>query len=336
MSRPGAARPEWVEWLGDDAAWDRVVESSATPTLQQTTAWAAHRADAGWSALRLATADGAAHAQVLLRRGPAASAVAWVPGGPIGPLAGAHAGLARAVRDAAGARLAYVRINALREARDDDAAALAAGGWARVVRPLTSGTTMWLDLRAGLDALRDGLSTNWAHNLRRGEARNAGAGPWTDATAPQIADLHREVAVTKGIALGAQVPDGATIASLLSRLGSRVVVHHCVDAQGATLAMRAAALVGDVAVDLLAATSAAGRKTYAAYAACWSLVAECVRRGATRYDLAGVDAVRNKGVYDFKRGTGAREVHSLGEWDAARPSVLRTPARRMIRRQRPS
>jgi lipid II:glycine glycyltransferase (peptidoglycan interpeptide bridge formation enzyme) len=115
-----------------------------------------------------------------------------------------------------------------------------------------------------------------------------------------------------------------------------VVVHRCVGADGTTLAMRAAALVGDVAVDLLAATSVAGRTSYAAYATCWSLVEDCARRGAARYDLAGVDKVRNKGVYDFKRGTGAREVRYLGEWDAASPAPLRVLARRMIQRQRPS
>ncbi|MEY2740612.1 MAG: hypothetical protein RL283_714 [Actinomycetota bacterium] len=330
----------WAPWRGDDAAWDRIVETSDAPSLQQTGGWAAHRADAGWETVRLATRDGAAHAQALVRRGPAGSVVAWVPGGPVGALpavrADGDAGLVSAVREATGARLAYVRINALREARPEDGATLAAGGWAHLAHGLSSGTTMWLDLRLGAAALREGLSTNWAHNLRRGEARNAGAGPWDGVTAGEIAALHREVATTKGIALGADVPDEATIASLLARLGGRVVVHRCVAADGTTLAMRAAAIVGGLAVDLLAATSAAGRKTYAAYAACWSLVEECARRGATRYDLAGVDAVHNKGVYDFKRGTGAREVRYLGEWDAARPAPVRAVARRMIRRQRPS
>lgn len=326
----------WIPWRGDDAAWDRIVEASATPALQQTSAWAAHRADAGWESARFATRDGAAHAQALLRRGPAGTAVAWVPGGPVGDVAGADAGLAAAVRSAIGARAAYVRVNALREARAEDEAALSAGGWARLARGLTSGTTMWLDLGVGAASLRAGLSTNWSHNLRRGEARNAGAGPWHDAGAAEIAALHREVAAAKGIAVGVDVPDEATIASLLARLGPRVVVHRCVGADGATLAMRAAALVGDVAVDLLAATSVAGRSSYAAYAACWSLVEECARRGARRYDLAGIDAVRNKGVYDFKRGTGAREVRYLGEWDAASPAPLRALARRMIERQRPS
>ena len=326
----------WTPWRGDDATWDAIVEASPTPALQQTSAWAAHRADAGWESLRFATRDGASHAQVLLRRGPGRTVVAWVPGGPLGAVAGAGADLAAAVRAAVGAGAAYVRVNALREARAEDEAAMTAGGWTRLARGLSSGTTMWLDLGVGAEALRAGLSTNWSHNLRRGEARNAGAGPWHDAPAAEIAALHREVAATKGITVGADVPDEATIASLLSRLGSRVVVHRCVGADGTTLAMRAAALVGDVAVDLLAATSVAGRTSYAAYATCWSLVEDCARRGVARYDLAGVDKVRNKGVYDFKRGTGAREVRYLGEWDAASPAPLRVLARRMIQRQRPS
>jgi hypothetical protein len=66
--------------------------------------------------------------------------------------------------------------------------------------------------------------------------------------------------------------------------------------------------------------------------------AAALRACAARYFRrdVGVDAVHNKGVYDFKRGTGAREVRYLGEWDAARPAPVRAVARRMIRRQRPS
>ena len=90
----------------------------------------------------------------------------------------------------------------------------------------------------------------------------------------------------------------------------------------------------DTAWDLLAAAGAQARKVYASHATLWALLEECNRKGLSWCDLSGVDPVHNKGVYDFKQGTGADPVEYLGEWEWACPRLCRLPANWLIGRRR--
>jgi lipid II:glycine glycyltransferase (peptidoglycan interpeptide bridge formation enzyme) len=40
-------------------------------------------------------------------------------------------------------------------------------------------------------------------------------------------------------------------------------------------------------------------------------------------ELGGIDPENNKGVFDFKNGTGAQITTYLGEWDQSSPNGLR-------------
>jgi lipid II:glycine glycyltransferase (peptidoglycan interpeptide bridge formation enzyme) len=57
------------------------------------------------------------------------------------------------------------------------------------------------------------------------------------------------------------------------------------------------------------------------------------QNGATTYDLGGIDPIKNKGVYNFKRGTNAADVEYLGEWDLCKPALLRTTINLLIARK---
>ena len=76
-------------------------------------------------------------------------------------------------------------------------------------------------------------------------------------------------------------------------------------------------IVGSTAMDLLAVAGGEARKVYASHATLWALLDHCSRLGLRDYDLSGVDPVGNKGVFDFKHGTGASLVECLGEWEWA-------------------
>ena len=121
--------------------------------------------------------------------------------------------------------------------------------------------------------------------------------------------------------------------ALFSHVGNHVVVYRCSDADGKLLAFRACAFVGDKAWDLLAATAVAGRKSYASYAAFWALMQDCHHRGVKHYDLSGIDPAGNRGVYDFKQGTGATPVEYTGEWEWAYPGCIALPANWLIGRR---
>jgi len=76
-------------------------------------------------------------------------------------------------------------------------------------------------------------------------------------------------------------------------------------------------VLGKRAWAVLWAASESGRKLRASHAIFWALVQHCLKLNVEFCDLAGIDAVRNHGVYRFKRDTGAVPLEYLGEWDWA-------------------
>ena len=51
------------------------------------------------------------------------------------------------------------------------------------------------------------------------------------------------------------------------------------------------------------------------------------------FDLGGIDPINNRGVYDFKKGTGATQIDYEGEWDTAKPLWFRRIASMLIARR---
>ena len=88
------------------------------------------------------------------------------------------------------------------------------------------------------------------------------------------------------------------------------------------------------AFDLLAAANPSARKVYASHELLWQLFNDCFEKGILRYDLGGVDPQQNKGVFDFKKGTGAELFTYLGEWEAASPKWVKSIANCMLHLKR--
>ena len=88
------------------------------------------------------------------------------------------------------------------------------------------------------------------------------------------------------------------------------------------IALRGCGILGEKAWDLFAAAAPPARKVYASHALLWALTSECRERGVSRYDLSGIDPSSNKGVYDFKKGTGAYPLKYAGEWEWSNRPLL--------------
>jgi lipid II:glycine glycyltransferase (peptidoglycan interpeptide bridge formation enzyme) len=141
--------------------------------------------------------------------------------------------------------------------------------------------------------------------------------------------LDAYVAMQSYKQLGEQI-SRAELTSLLEVFDEDCIVVRCDNAGGRLIALRGALLFGNRAWDFFAAATPEGRKVYASHAAFWELMRQCANRGVCWYDMSGIDPINNKGVYDFKKGTGAREVAYLGEWDRATSRMLRTAANFLI------
>ena len=307
-----------------DEAWDAELLKRPGADAFQSAAWALHKADFGWRPVR-ALADGAA-VQALVKDLPGGARVLWARGGPVGEPARWSRELRELLLSAAGGRAVYGRLCSYREAAPADARALWQAGWARPDRPLDKPLTYALDLAPEPEALKEALSSNWGHNERRGHKRLGGALDWTDPDADEMEKLYREMETYKSIPPQHRAP---ALRSLAKALGPRLILKRVVH-EGRTIGLRGCAVFGERAVDLLAATNADGRKLYASYVLLLSLIYAARRAGAKVYDLGGADPDAAKGVADFKKGTGARLVETLGEWDFASPDALRGPAGSLV------
>lgn len=316
----------WATVAEDEAAqrWDKDLEHLAGDGLLQSVGWGNYKKTQGWTPVRLearsAQQGPVAMAQILVRTYLGRTVVAWCPGGLAGPIDLWSSDLLDRIATVTRARRLYLRATFSRPCTDHDARYLGSRGWARPRSPVGAPMTMIWDLPETDEQMLAGLSSNWRHNLNRALRRKLRVSRWTDASPAVLGRLFDAMAAYKKINSGFDV---SRLAALLHSLEGRVVIFGCEDEDGVPLAVRACAVQGTSAWDLLAATSPEGRRRYASYAVFWALARECRALGVTNYDLSGVDPTDGRGVYDFKRGTGAREVRWLGEWEWSTSALLR-------------
>lgn len=305
----------WEQYQGGAANWDALVES-LSGGFYQAHGWAEVRRTAGWEPLRLLARESGnviAAASVLVKR-KAGAAICWIPGGPIGLASALDGQFKAALGRFLGTRMIYCRLSLLRPSLAGEEECLASNGWKRPTANMSSGLTMLYTLE-GDDAERLTRTTgNWRHNLKRSGRHDLRVEHWATPDLAALSALYREMEALKSIPVQ---HTEAELDGMLRHLGKRIVMYRCLDAEGNLLAVRAAGLMGDIAMDLLAVAGGAARKVYASHATLWALLCHCNRLGLRYYDLSGVDPAGNKGVFDFKHGTGAAMIECLGEWEWA-------------------
>lgn len=321
----------WEQYLGLADEWDEHV-TALSGGFYQTYGWGEVRRVAGWQPLRLLARRGGqviAAASVLVKR-KLGLAVCWVPGGPIGASEVLDGEFRSAIGSALRTRVLYCRISLLRADLDSEAEFLAAKGWQRPRVAMSSGLTMSYSL-AGDEAERlKQTSGNWRHNLKRAGRYGLRIEHWKNPDLEAISALYREMEILKSLP---KQHSEAELAAIFTQCREQVVVYRCLNAEGRLLAIRAAGLSGATAMDLLAVAGEEARKVYASHATLWALLDHCSRLGLRDYDLSGVDPVGNKGVFDFKHGTGANLVECLGEWEWASLLGLRQAVNWLLARK---
>lgn len=327
---------EWSVFTGSGDEWDGHLRTLPNPTVHQGSRWAEHRRRFGWVPLRLVArrderivAMVQANVRTYLRN---AAGVVWVPGGPVGDLAECGNTLRRSVLTATGARFIVMRINPDRPTSDLDTNTLTTNGWSKSRRTLLSGSTLHYRPDLPESERLSQLTRNWRHNLRRGEKRGLMATWWRHPSPDVVHQTYEAMHEFKGLERLSNHVTKEWIASIIETYGDDCVMVRCDDPDGNLLALRGALVMGDRAFDTFAAATPAGRKAYASYVAFWKLMELCAARGVTTYDMGGADAVNNRGVYDFKQGTGATCVTTTGEWEYARPRLLGNLVARRIAR----
>jgi lipid II:glycine glycyltransferase (peptidoglycan interpeptide bridge formation enzyme) len=325
---------DWTRWEGEAAQWDAIVRNMQDFTVFQSYAWGAHRARFGWIPLRLlAHEEGQviAVAQVLVRRYSFGIGVIWIPGGPLGKPSAWNSTLRQAVCKAAGFRFFYCRLNNMANHNSELVDTMLANGWLRTSRPLSSGLSLEYSPSLQEEQRMLRCSGNWRHNLRRSFKRRLFTSVWANPDPYEMMKAYGIMQDLKNLAAQTSIEE---IESILCAFGNQCIIVRCDDESGHLLALRGAIIMGSKAWDIFAVSSPAGRKVYASHAAFWELMSQCAHRGVVSYDMGGADPISNRGVYDFKKGTGAIDTKQLGEWEFSNLGFLRHIANYLIGRRR--
>jgi len=290
--------------------------------------WARVRAIDGWQSLRVVDDERQPIAQVLAKRIGLVTA-AYCPGGFVRNQAISANTLKKFLQHELGSGALYVRVHCLTPTQFGDAR-MEHSGWSQSSTILSSGESLQLRLDTDLDDRLADLSVNWRRNLRRAEHHVNHVTITEQPSTQEIAHLHESLEITKGHRLSTWGSSTAHVQALIDGFGSRLVVARCVSDQGDLRALRGAIITGGCAYDILASSSTEGRKHYSSHLTLWTLLNELAVRGVTRYDLGGVDAQKNPGVYNFKNGTGATPISYGGEYDISLPQFVRSTLSRLV------
>lgn len=323
----------WNLWQGDATTWDRQLMQFPDYTIYQSYGWGEHRSHFGWRPYRLTAVENEqtiAMAQVLVRRFPFSTALVWAPGGPVGNISAWGKSFQSSLQLAIGTKRVYCRMNPMRKQVDQEVELIRSMGWTKAKSPLLSGMSAVYFPSEPQKVREEKASYNWRRNLRRSQKYEHMVDVWQKPNIDEIMAVYEAMQTYKKI--DQQISKDA-LKSILERFGENCVVVRCSDSAGRLLALRGALLLGDRGWDIFAAATPEARKVYASHAALWELMEQCASRGVQWYDMSGIDPVGNKGVYDFKMGTGACEVLHLGEWDWATSSLLRHVANYLIKKR---
>lgn len=306
------------------STWDEALLKFGDNTPFQSLAWGEYRKALGWEPCYWAAfndhGDIVAMMLGLLRRFPLGFGLVWSEGGPVGDLTVCDQSLHNAIKETTGLKRIYCRFRCDRERIVGDALKLSANGWERSWFNLTSSFSMTLDLSHDERQTLAACDQNWRRNLRRANEANLTVRQWLDPNVDEVLAVYSSMQSVKGLE---EQHSREEVEQLLLNFNRNLVLYRCDDEHGELVSLLGWVVFGDRAWALFWATSEQGRKVHASFAIFWAIVQHCQRLGLRSCDLAGIDPVRNNGVYRFKKATGATPVEYLGEWDWASSSLLR-------------
>jgi lipid II:glycine glycyltransferase (peptidoglycan interpeptide bridge formation enzyme) len=304
--------------------WDLNLTRFEDYSYSQTRSWGDYRGCFGWQPYRWAAFTDmdkiTAMMQGLLRKYPGGFGILWVPGGPVGDISAWNRDLQQMIVKTTGIKRLYCRISPTRSYRAADALALKSQGWIRSYQPMLSGMSMLYQCGEDEQSRLESCSGNWRHNLRRSRKFSLSIERWSPPNIDSMMDIYNNLQEYKDIS---EQYSRRELDKIFEIFGDKIVLYCCTDEMGDLIAFRGCALIGEKAWDLFAATTVKGRNLYASYPLLWKVIEHCINAGITSYDMGGIDPHMNEGVYHFKKGTGAKEIEYLGEWEWAASETMR-------------
>jgi hypothetical protein len=186
------------------------------------------------------------------------------------------------------------------------------------VRPKPARRTILVDLERPLDELRKGLDQKWRNCLNRAEKNGLAIAEGTDDGMFELfLTMYREMLARKRLAEPGDIRTFRAMQTLLpERLKMNVII---VLERDEPCAGAITSAMGRRGIYLFGATADKGMRNKASYLVQWRVVQRLKEMGCTEYDLHGVNAESNPGVYAFKTGLcgkNGKEVELMGHFEA--------------------
>ena len=323
---------EWVEWVGSDNRWDALISGLGQQNVFQSSRWAKHKSSFGWTVIRLTLSD--THpktaVQFLVRRFPFGIVMAWAPGGLSGDISLVNKNLQTELKRILHARILYVRFSLMREEIDNETHFISQAGFKKSSHSIGAKQSMLLPLSVSEEKLTLNASSNWKRNYKRSLRLQTQPYIWQFPNSSELAHAYEQMDSYKKVkGLKLEISPEA-FDSVKTQFENDLVLLRIDDEHGKLLSVRGALIFGKTAWDFIAVTSPEGRKNYASHRVLIALAHECAKRGCDFLEFGGIDPEKNKGVFDFKNGTGARAISYIGEWEASNPSWIRPFISRVV------
>jgi lipid II:glycine glycyltransferase (peptidoglycan interpeptide bridge formation enzyme) len=207
------------------------------------------------------------------------------------------------------------------------------------LRGETPDRTILMDLPPTLDELRAGMERHCRQALKTAEKNDLEIVEGTSGELfDRFLDLYTEMLSRKKFVAMVDVREFKEIqAQLPEELKLRIVLCR---SEGADCAGAIYSALGKYAIYMFGATGNLGMTKRGSYLLQWKIFEELKRKGATLYDLNGIDPVKNPGTYQFKKelaGKFGRDVRFAGKFDAfgslpSRSLVLLADTLKRVRR----
>ncbi len=322
----------WKIFEGDDSDWDELLKQLGQKCVFQSSRWARHKSSTGWSSARIVKKSGDSQIaiQCLVRKGPFGIAMAWAPGGFAGDLSLTDKLFSSSLKQLLKSQFLYIRFGMMIEFNSSEASLLANAGFRKSKNPIGAKQSMLLSIHGDQEVMLSAASSNWKRNYKRSLRTPSSPYVWNNASPEQLEAAYRAMDEFKKIEGMKLQMSASDIRSIQECFGRDLVLIRMDDESGNMLSVRGALIQQSTAWDFIAVTTPDGRKTYSSHRTLLALVQECARRGCTTLELGGIDPEKNKGVFDFKNGTGAQITTYLGEWETAHPSWIRPIISRII------
>ena len=302
-------KTEWKIFEGSNDSWDEKVNHSSQPSYLNKSSWANYLNSQGWTVSRFISFDEkkkeAYCIQGFTKRYFSYIGIIWFPNFNTSNESNGD-DLIKLIKDKLNFKIFYIRLRSHIQKNNFE---IINPPFGKVKNPIDSSKTMILNLENSKEKMYENLSKNWRRNLNRSKKLDYEIVDVLDAKI--ISQLYKNFENLKGIS---SLFTYSQIKNLILSYKKNILVIGA-RYKGEIHAIRGALVIDDHAIDIFAVTNEYARKNYFSYQLCWNLLNRSKNLGCVSYDLNGVEPEKNIGVYNFKKGTGAELVETIGEFE---------------------